>query len=52
MYLVEELIREGEEELGMSAGIDSALDNRRVGKILALKAVLEVDFDFPEEETK
>jgi hypothetical protein len=45
------LIREGEEELGRSAGVDLVADNRRVGKIVALRDILELSFDFEEEES-
>jgi hypothetical protein len=34
----------------MTAGTDPAFDNKRVGYIQALKAILDVDFDFQEEE--
>jgi hypothetical protein len=45
-------VREGEEELGMTAGVDPVADNRRVGKIIALRDILELSFDFGDEDER
>lgn len=48
---ISNLIREGEEELGSSAGLDSLFDRFRVGGIYAYKNVLDMEIQFDKEDT-
>ena len=42
---VERLLEYGKEELAATAGIDSALDSRKVGKIAAYRDILDITFE-------
>lgn len=42
---IERMIAYGKEELALTAGEDSVVDSKRVGKLIAYRDILDISFD-------